>query len=242
MIDLDRTEIETGGPEAGGTLTVGTEWKNPWEDHPPGITERGEVLPVSPVLEKDVDPSNAFPLTTSMTSLPMSQSTFDKDPGARDEWFDYEPFASTSTMVHHLPPKDIMEISPWEDPIAVSPHRPTGEAQRGDKKAIFPLTETMEAGPEVPREASSTLRRRRQTTRAQQSKFLDRILHRSGEGDDPATLIPEIKKRPAVFGDETIIVDERVIDLHKSVIKDILIFGAVWSVIWIAICLAIPPR
>lgn len=63
-------------------------------------------------------------------------------------------------------------------------------------------------------------------------------LPRSAPGSRPTS--EEAADRPAVFGPEVAIVDDRVIRLHKQVVSDILVVGAVWSSIWIALCLAIP--
>lgn len=69
-------------------------------------------------------------------------------------------------------------------------------------------------------------------------------LPRGGGGDGGGTRPPSVKdepaEKPAIFGPEVAIVDDRVIQLHKQVVRDILIVGAAWSAIWVAICLAIP--
>lgn len=47
-------------------------------------------------------------------------------------------------------------------------------------------------------------------------------------------------KRPPIFGPERLILDDRVVRLHKQVVRDILIIGAVWAVVWLILCLAVP--
>jgi hypothetical protein len=45
---------------------------------------------------------------------------------------------------------------------------------------------------------------------------------------------------PKIFGPERLILDERVLRLHKAVVRDILVVRAVWGVVWTVLCLVVP--
>ncbi len=45
---------------------------------------------------------------------------------------------------------------------------------------------------------------------------------------------------PKIFGPERVVLDERIIRLHRMVMRDILVVGAFWAVLWTVLCLAVP--
>lgn len=47
-------------------------------------------------------------------------------------------------------------------------------------------------------------------------------------------------KRPKMFGPEAPVEDPRVTALFESIVRDILVVGAISGVIWVALCLAVP--
>lgn len=120
---------------------------------------------------------------------------------------------------------DLSEISPWDEP-------PRGPA-KSDTNLIFPFSDSQRQEEET---AASTATQRRRSAGLQQSTMLRRLLRNNKKE------LATPHRRPPIFGDEVVIIDERVIRLHKQVVRDILVVGAVWGVIWIAICLAIPKK
>ena len=138
-------------------------------------------------------------------------------------WDDHQPRLAAGYSIG-----DMSDISPWDEP-------PSGIGN-SNTHLIFPVSEKEEHG-ESAEAGTSTAVQRRQSAGLQQSKLLRRLLREKN-----TEVVAEPHQKPAVFGDEVVIVDERVIRLHRQVVRDILVVGAVWGIAWIAICLTIPTK
>jgi hypothetical protein len=123
---------------------------------------------------------------------------------------------------------DMSDISPWDEP-------PGHTKSNSNTHLIFPVSEKEENVGESSSTATTTAVQRRRSAGMQQSTLLRRLL-RENKRDEV------VSPKPPVFGDEIVIVDKRVIRLHGQVVRDILVVGAIWGLVWIAICLAIPTR
>jgi hypothetical protein len=121
---------------------------------------------------------------------------------------------------------DIFDISPWDEP-------PIPSGDNSQVHLIFPVKERAEDEEEG---GTSTAFQRRISVDRQQTNMMRRWFREKKR--TPTAPLP----RPAVFEEELVVVDERVIEAHRDIVRDILVVGFVWALVWIALCLAIPTK
>lgn len=235
----EEREAKQADPRKGSVDLEGGAWVNPWADNPPvptspiekGLTEidEGVWLPTfgnqgPNVLDRQGDREDPLdPLSAGSGSSPVHQDNLDQAPSTHS-WDGPAPRLAMGYSVG-----DMSDISPWDEP----PSQTTIGNTNSNTHLIFPVSEKEHNEGS----GSSSAVQRRRSAGMQQSTLLRRLLRGNKNLADEVTApLP----KPPVFGDEIVLVDERVIRLHKQVVRDILVVGAVWSLVWIAVCLAIP--
>jgi hypothetical protein len=239
MESKEEREAKQADPRRGSVDLEGGAWVNPWAENPPcptspiekGSTEIDERvwLPTfgnqgPNVLDRQADREDPLdPLSAGSEANPVHQDNLDQALSTHS-WDGPAPRLAMGYSVG-----DMSDISPWDEP----PGQTTIGNTNSNTHLIFPVSEKEDNEGS----GSSSAVQRRRSAGMQQSTLLRRLLRENKNIADEVTApLP----KPPVFGDEIVLVDERVIRLHKQVVRDILLVGAVWGLVWIAVCLAIP--
>lgn len=215
--DIEEEENRSRDPKP-RSMDLEAGWINPWAGSPDRTTEKRSI---------DL-PADRISLSPSFGMSSVPEHGDEVGPHRRQTQFqevDWEGPPPGLAVGRSF--GDISDISPWDEP----PTQGGGTEGGGNSKThlIFPVAEKDES------EGFSSAYERRQSADRQQNSLLRRLL-RERKPAKPATL-----PKPPIFGDEIVIVDERVIKAHADIVRDILVVGAIFAVIWIALCLAIPP-
>jgi hypothetical protein len=192
-------------------------WINPWAESSDRTTEKRSIdFPADRISLSPSFGMSSVPEHGEEPGLHRRQTQFQE--------IDWEEPPSGITIGRST--GDISDISPWDEPPIQSKGVEGGT--NSNTHLIFPVMEKEES------EGFSSAYERRRSADRQQNGLLRRLL-RERKPTKQATL----PKAP-VFGDEIIIVDERVIKAHGDIVRDILAVGAIFAVVWIVLCLAIP--